>query len=247
MDNSQPKLPIKVESRVEQIESIVTRLSHFEQEEVRWLLQVRHTQEFCTRFEDWRNVLTMAVHTGSIAGLSFGLTMGLMAGIAAGCEFGLMAGLSTFATTLVGSGVIFGIFMGATIAFLAKFLMPRIAKNMAQNTSPMFQVDEIELPLPAPEVFEACFTTISAAKGMKLEAADRNEGTIRATTSFTWRSPGESVGVKISQIADNASRVRIYSQALSSPFDFGKNRANIEMLKKAIEDAGQVHALLKME
>ncbi len=240
------QMPVTSESRVDRIELIVNSLSDFEQDELRMKLGVRQQQDYCRRLLDWRNSLALGLHSMIYCGVFFGIFMGTFAGIATGLQAGLVAGLAVFAGTALGAGFFFGLLMAAYMIGLMRFFMPRFTKNLRQQRSAAFQVHELQLPLPAPEAFEVCLSSLSATKGIRLEAIDRENGTVRGISPLSWRSPGEVVGAKIDSIAPDVSRVRVYSKALFTILDFGKNRANVFSLSKSIEDAGQVHAVLRL-
>lgn len=245
MPESESQLPVPSESRVDRIEQIVRSLSDFEQDELRMKLGVTQLQDTCRRLLVWRNSLALGLHTMMFCGVFFGLIMGLFAGIGVGMQAGLWVGLATFAGTAIGAGFFFGLFMAAYMIGLMRFMMPRFVKNLGQRKSAAFQVLELQLPLPVSEGFEVCLSSLSATRGIRMESVDRDNGSVRGVTALTWRSPGEVVGVKVDQGAADTTRVRVYSKALFTGLDFGKNRANVSKLAKSIEDAGQVHAILK--
>lgn len=173
--------------------------------------------------------------------------MGVFCGLAGLYTSGIFSGLSAFLGTLIIGGGIFGVCMGLYMMLLMKIISTSMSKSMNTKESPLFQVRKVELPVSLAEGVELSLTTIASKKGWRLESINRDEGTVRATTSPSLRSPGEVVGVKVDALSENSSIVSIYSKAIFTALDFGKNKQNVTMLAKEIEEAGVVHSLLKME
>ncbi|MBX9671478.1 MAG: hypothetical protein K2X93_28070 [Candidatus Obscuribacterales bacterium] len=242
---SEPQLPANNQSRVGRIESIFHSLSDFERDELITKLGTSQLHETCLRLQDGRISLALCLHTMMFCGVFFGGFLGLGLGAVIGVQEGFWAGLATFAGTALGGGFFFGLIVAAYMIAWMRIFMPRFVKNLNKQQSAAFQVQELELPVQAAEAFEVCLSSLAAPKGMRMESIDRENLSVRAVTAFTWKSPGEIVGVKVDPLAADTSRVRVYSKAMFTTLDFGKNRANVTSLAKSIEDAGQVHVILK--
>jgi hypothetical protein len=245
MPESNSQLPVNSETRVDKIEQIVHSLSDFEQDELRMRLSFAQLQDTCVRLQDWRNSLAIGLHTMMFAGVSFGLFTGLFMAITFGLRNGFTAAISTFAYTAVFGGFLFGLCMAAYMVASIRFFMPRLTKNLGDRRSVLFQLQETSLPLPAREALEVCITALSATKGTRLEAIDRENGTVRAVLPMSWRSPGELVGAKVDAASDDISRIRVYSRALYTGLDLGKTRANVVTLTRLIEESGHAQAVIR--
>lgn len=225
-----PSLPSNDQIRTNQIDQIVNSLSEFEQDELRMKLFATHLHDTWNRLMDKRYSLALNWEYVKISGLFVGI-LGLLVGIIIGWKGGFIVGLNTFAAVLAG-----GCLWGLCGAGFAKFYMPRLIKNLDPRKSGALQVRELQVPLLGPEAFEACISSLSAIKDIKIEAINRENKTLRAITASNWRSPGEVIGVKIEQLTPDASKIHVYSKTFSL-LDFGKNRNSVDRLAKSIEYA----------
>lgn len=245
--DSDKALPAVPESRVSRIKRIIGALSDFEQDELSSTIQANRMREYHQRLSEPKNLIAFGMHTAVLGGAFFGLFMGVFCGLAGLYSGGIISGLTAFFGTLVFGGVGFGICMGLYMLLLMKMTTSSMAKNLNAGQSTLFQVQKVEIPVALGEGIELCLTTIASKKGWSIESINREEGTVRAMTCPTLRSPGELVGVKVDALTDDSSVVNVYSRALFTALDFGKNRQNVAMLAKEIEEAGAVHSLLKMQ
>lgn len=243
-DKSLPAIP---ESRVSRIQRVIGALSDFEQDEISHSVQSSRMREYQVRLSEPRNLIAFGMHTGIWGGAFFGVFMGVFCGLAGLYTSGIFSGVSAFLGTLIVGGGVFGICMGLYMMLLMKLISMSMSKSFNTKESPLFQVRKVELPVSLAEGIELSLTTIASKKGWRLESINRDEGTVRATTSPSLRSPGEVVGVKVDALSKDSSIVSIYSKAIFTALDFGKNKQNVTMLAKEIEEAGVVHSLLKME
>jgi hypothetical protein len=239
-------LPAVPESRVSRIKRIIGALSDFEQDELSSAIQANRMREYQLRLSEPKNLIAFGMHTGVICGAFFGVFMGVFCGLAGLYAGGILSGLTAFFGTLLFGGGIFGLCMGLYMLLLMKITTSSMARNLIAGQSSLFQVRKVEIPVPLAEGIELSLTAVASKKGWRIESINREDGTVRAMTSATFRSPGEIVGVKVDALSEDTSCVSVYSRALFTALDFGKNKQNVTMLAKEIEEAGAVHSILKL-
>lgn len=246
-DDNKKELPATQESRVSRIQRIINALSDFEQDEISTALQIAKMREYQVRMAEPGNALAFGLHTGIWAGLFFGgftAAIALAAGLATG---NLMSAISLAASTLLVCGFGFGIFCGIYMVLLIRSMTFFMKMHQNSGSSALLQVRKVEVPVPFAEAVELSVTAIGSKKGWRLEGLDRNEGTVRAVTVATVFSPGEIVGVKVDPLTEDSSMVSVYSKALFTAMDMGKNARNVKQLAKEIEEAGAVHSILRLQ
>lgn len=244
MNQPDSDLPAPVESRVDQIFRITSALSEFERDELRFKLIAMHLNDHCRRLAEPKNVIAFGLHTLTISGAVVGLAVGAVAGLMAAATSGPLQGLLWFVCGALGGGGCFGLFMAIFLVLNLRMSFKRIAKNLSSTKSSLYHVDEIELPLLADQAYDVCKTEVEAKKWLRVEALDKGNMAISATANATFRSPGELVGIKIESVPDGRVRVRIYSRALFTTTDFGKNHWNVRMLSDSIKKHGDAVSLL---
>ncbi len=244
---NEKELPAIPESRVSRIKRIIGALSDFEQDELSSAIQANRMREYQVRLSEPKNLIAFGTHTGLWCGIFFGTFMGIFAAIAGLYSGGVVQALIAFFGMLFLGGGLFGLAMGLYMLLLMKVTTNSMSKNLNSGQSALFQVQKVDLPVPLAESIELSLTTIAAKKGWRIESINREEGTVRAMTSASIFSPGEIVGVKVDPLSENASTVSVYSKALFTAIDFGKNKKNVTLIAKEIEEAGAVHSILKLE
>lgn len=241
------ELPAVPESRVSRIKRIISALSDFEQDEIAYAIQAEKMREYNVRLSERKNLIAYGMHTGFWAGAFWGAFMGLFSGMAVLFHGGILHALVAFFGTLILGGGFFGLFMGLFMVLQLKITTASMAKNLKVGQSALFQVQKVEVPVSMAESIELSLTALASKKGWRIESINREEGTVRAMTPPSVRSPGEVVGIKADPLTDNSSTISIYSKAIFTALDFGKNKQNVTLLAKEIEEAGHVHSILKLQ
>lgn len=248
MSEEQPQLPAPApdaESRVDRIERIVNALSDFEQDELRAKLGALAMQQSASRMSDKRNLVALGIHTGLCCGVYFGFFMGIMAGLYHGIHAGVLAALGTFLSTFFVAGGLFGFFMGVFLALFMGVWVPRLSKNYSAQKSAMFQMESVDLEMETVSAFKVCKEVAVVKRGWKVELIDEKNLSIQMLTKLTVRSPGELVGIRVEAVPAGA-RVKIYSKALYTAMDFGKNRMNVTEMARAIRLNAETHRILAL-
>lgn len=235
-------LPATAETRCDRVIKVVLSLSECEQEELRSTLATLRLSRLTARLGDWQTCLAVALHSGAIFGLFFGVLIGLLS---IDPTLGLLRTIIAFSIASIYSGVFCGALMTLILACTYRVAYPHLLANLVNKKTTTFQVEEFDLQLPASECLTLCRTAIEATKGARIDKLDETSGEIRAVKRMSWSSPGEAIGMKLDQIDSERTRVKVYSKDLFNSWALGKNRANVRKLKAAIEEAAQVHRILR--
>ncbi len=233
------------ESRSQRVINVALSLSECEQEELRIALHAHRLRKMTNRMSDWGSCLSIALHSGALFGITVGLMIGFTDAVYAGMSFGLLAGVLVFFVSTIISAAFCGLAMTAILAILYKTMYQQTLARLSSGKTNTFQHEELEIPLSIAESFSVCKSTLEATKGARVETSDEKNLEIRAVTKMSWKSPGEAVGVKLEPIDENRTRAKIYSKDLFNSWGLGKNQSNVRCLKTAINDAANVHQLLR--
>lgn len=233
------------ESRSKRVINVALSLSECEQEELRIALNALRLAKMTNRMSDWRSCFLVALHSGALFGITVGLMIGFTDAVYASMNFGLLAGALVFFVSTILSAAFCGLAMAAILAFLYKTMYQQTLARLSSGKTNTFQHEDLEIPLSIAESFSVCKNTLEATRGARVEKSDEINHEIRAVTKMSWKSPGESVGVKLEAIDENRTRAKIYSKDLFNSWGLGKNLSNVRCLKTAISDAANVHQLLR--
>jgi hypothetical protein len=92
------------------------------------------------------------------------------------------------------------------------------------------QVEEtVTIPLPLAEAYQRCLQVAEAIPKSKLKGADDSAMTIELRTRVSLKSFGEKVELALVPAGEQATRVRVSSQAVvpTTLVDYGKNQGNV--------------------
>jgi len=84
------------------------------------------------------------------------------------------------------------------------------------------------------KVFEAVKNSLKDCN-FKLKEEDKEKGEIRASTSMSIMSWGESIHISIAKVSENKTKVSIYSKVRFQVLSWGKNEENISQLFTALD------------
>ena len=149
-------------------------------------------------------------------------------------QFGLIAG------TLIGLGctaIILCVLMPLDLVF--RWSIARTSKTNETNTIlENEQIRELTLSGPTKKVHFACRQALLSIPGIKNVYDDPAKGKIIASTSASWRCPGEQIEVEIKRSGGDQYLLHCVSRPVMKNvvFDYGKNFENVEAWKKLAQD-----------
>jgi hypothetical protein len=154
----------------------------------------------------------MAISMSLIYSIGYGFPAGLIAGVVGGFLF---------------SGVMTGV-----IVIIHRMTAAKVSRPGADPTA-VNQMRTIVLPMSFEDAFDICESSVQAVKGLNIKATNKQQGTIIARTSVTWKSFGEDIVYSLSQTDSSETVVRLSSKPLlaTTLADYGKNFDNVEKIQ----------------
>jgi hypothetical protein len=129
-----------------------------------------------------------------------------------------------------------GLLVGGILYLFTRLGNRRLARQGfgAANTD-VIQERSVEISLPAAAAFDACLTALKVFPRIRILKENRIGGKIDARTRMTWRSFGELITVKVSNVGDYRARILIRSEpATRQKVDYGKSVENVELFLRQI-------------
>lgn len=98
----------------------------------------------------------------------------------------------------------------------------------------MPKTNEIHVPHPKDQTFDALMRSLPTIKGMTIKAADPATGHIDASTGVSWKSWGEKVRIDVVEQGPANSAVRVSSGNKAQLVSWGKNDTNLAQIEAAL-------------
>jgi hypothetical protein len=96
------------------------------------------------------------------------------------------------------------------------------------------QASEIAYPHSTRIVFQSLINAIPKIQGMKISQHDVASCTMTISVGISWKSWGESIALKVVDVADDKCVVKLLSASDMALIDWGKNRDNIDKITSAL-------------
>jgi hypothetical protein len=157
-------------------------------------------------------------------GIPFGLMMGILQFFIAGVESGIKSSVSV--------GLFYGLFITVVLGTLQ--LLGTKKMGSAGNMSPT-QSTTVELDSNLDLAFDRCVQALNRL-GAKIQSQDKTKFEIKATSRMTWKSWGEELTIRLSDMQNQKVKIEILSspKLKTTPMDFGKGRENVEKIAKIL-------------
>ena len=99
------------------------------------------------------------------------------------------------------------------------------------------QTSVLDLRLPYDKTFDLCLASLGLVRG-KIKQQERSLGKIISMSGIRWNSYGETLEFDIREVDRETTRVHVSSKPIFTKtlFDFGRNRANIEIVSEFLRN-----------
>lgn len=142
-------------------------------------------------------------------------------------------------------GISFGIPFAFILSVISTLILGNLhtisVKKLHSNSSKealnVSHIQNIELPVPYGEVFDLCLESIKLIKSGKIKNKNRSEGIINAKVGLNWKTWGDKISFKLTNIGINRTRVEFSSKPVvpTTLVDYGKNLENIEIINNFLK------------
>jgi hypothetical protein len=136
-------------------------------------------------------------------------------------------------------GVVFGLLISSVFGTLQVRSMQ--GKKRDDGSYAVHQTREVEIDLSFDEASVLARASLRDIHGLKIlresgltVTPEEAYGTIDARTGLNWETAGEKIGLRITRVDDNTSRIRIESRPRLSTtlIDYGRNLHNVNMISR---------------
>ncbi len=219
-------------SRLARLESIIDSLSEFEQDEIRLKLMYLEARNHVRLVENWKSTLAVAFHIFPFFFIILSISVIIPSLI---FQFHFIA---NFNLLLLFSLIALFSLISTVFAILGIMLtIPSLNILYAIKKARQFQVNHFEIPLDIDDSLHICQAVLYSKSDVIIESVDTVNNIIKARTKFSFRSPGELIGINIYPISPKSSKVSVYSKSLFPSIDLGKNYSNVILLTNLITQA----------